>query len=224
MHPCKTGQRDKQIISRRHSVGIQSTGSRHDWNAVRLHGNLWRWEGGSGNGPFLRGPPADKCPTSVSDLGLEPDSIQTGATQRMAYSRAEAETERQRLRRRLKAEPETETIAGEPKAESKAESESESEAEAETKCGPRRCKDARMQGCKDARMQGCKQSSPAEKKRKICSCGSQKIAWGRALQFPGSMEARSQEMWCILCGQRIDHKEKSAAVSKHLKERNKLNK
>ena len=38
----------------------------------------------------------------------------------------------------------------------------------------------------------------------------------RAQQFPGIMEARGDEMWCIPCGQRIDHKEKST-TSKHVK-------
>ena len=58
--------------------------------------------------------------------------------------------------------------------------------------------------------------TPAAKKRKIWQRGSKMSARVRAQQFPGIMEARGDEMWCIPCGQRIDHKEKSTA-SKHVK-------
>ena len=42
------------------------------------------------------------------------------------------------------------------------------------------------------------------------------IARARAQPFPGVMEARGEEMWCIPCGLRIDYKEKSTAT-KHVK-------
>ena len=58
--------------------------------------------------------------------------------------------------------------------------------------------------------------NPAAKKRKIWQRGSKMSARVTAQQFPGIMEARGDEMWCIPCGQRIDHKEKSTA-SKHVK-------
>ena len=57
--------------------------------------------------------------------------------------------------------------------------------------------------------------TPAAKKRKVWQRGSKMSARVRAQQFPGIMEARGDEMSCIPCGQRIDHKEKSTA-SKHV--------
>ena len=58
--------------------------------------------------------------------------------------------------------------------------------------------------------------TPAAKKQKVWQRGAKVSARIRAQQFPGIMEARGEEMWCIPCGQRIDHKEKSTA-SKHVK-------
>ena len=59
-------------------------------------------------------------------------------------------------------------------------------------------------------------STLAANKRKVWQRGSKMSEGVRAQQFPGIMEARVDEMWCIPCGQRIDYKEKSTA-SKHVK-------
>ena len=46
--------------------------------------------------------------------------------------------------------------------------------------------------------------------------GSKMSAYSQALQFPGIMESRGEQMWDISCGQIIDYKERSMAT-KHLK-------